>query len=161
MARHEGSASSEREDERPYDHGREDRGTGVEIVQDPQLFPARQVHSRLLARLPNRRGLEVQVAGGVTAARESDLTGPGIVGPLGAPDEQDLETVRAFQQDERDRGGSGGRGADPPGGGGPQPPPDGCEADNTRCFPRPPTNAPAPRTAAPSRPHHPAPRTPP
>src|SRR5207245_8342694 len=35
IARHEGRASSERENERPYDHGREDRGTGVEIVQHP------------------------------------------------------------------------------------------------------------------------------
>src|SRR3989454_5334220 len=112
IARHEGSASSEREDERPYDHGRQDRGTGVEIVQHPQALRARQVHSRLLARLPNRRGLEVQVAGAVPAARESDLTGPGVVGPLGAPDEEDLETVRAFQQDEGDRGGAGVRRVD-------------------------------------------------
>src|SRR6266705_1872140 len=134
IARHKGRASSEREDERPYDHRREDRGTGVEIVQHPQPLRARQVHSRLLAGFPTRRGLEVQVAGAVPAARESDLTGPGVVGPLGAPDEQDLETMRAFQQDEGDRGGASVRRVDHLGAVVSQRPTDGSKADHTRCF---------------------------
>src|SRR5207244_4631626 len=106
------------------------------------------VHSPLLARLPARPGLEAQVAGAVPAARESDLTGPGVVGPLGAPDEEDLETVRAFQQDEGDRGGAGVRRVDHLGAVVSQRPTDGCEADQTSWFCRHFTIAAAPRSTA-------------
>src|SRR5438876_7386468 len=49
---------------------------------------------------------EVGVGGIVTAARQRDLTGPGIVGALGATDQQRLEPPRPFEQDQGYRGGA-------------------------------------------------------
>src|SRR5207302_5345217 len=87
-------------------NGGERGGSGVQVVEHTEALGGGQIDPGLLARLADRRDEEVGVGGVVTAARQRDLTGPGIVGALGATDQQRLEPPRPLEEDQGYRGGA-------------------------------------------------------
>ena len=102
---HRGSGNCEHE--RANDQGGKVWHARMQIVEGAETFSRLQIDTGFLERFPNGGGEEPGIRRVVATAGKCDVTGPGIAGALGTPDEENVELGAALLKHEGNGGETG------------------------------------------------------